>query len=114
MVGPKASCGAGEEPHDGPGHDVGAAVPQHVERFAVLVGEDLEGDAPPFGGQLAVEVDDRAVDLGGDGGLGEPLADALGDVARPGAGGDLLDRAVGELEGEHAVMVAFAAFSGEP
>ena len=27
-----------------------------------------------------------AVDLGGDGGLGEALADALGHVARPGAG----------------------------
>ena len=85
-------------------------MPQHVEGFAVLVGEDLEGEralahtvspARRGGRQLAVEIDDRAVDLGGDGRLGETLADRLGHLARPGAFGDLLAGAIGQAEGEH-------------
>ena len=39
---PEGELHAGKQPHDGPGHDVGAAMPQHVERFGVLVGEHLE------------------------------------------------------------------------
>ena len=36
--------GAGEEPEDGPGHDVGGRVPQDVERLAVPRGEDPQLD----------------------------------------------------------------------
>src|SRR5207253_7678281 len=69
-------------------------------RLGVLVGEDLEGHFA-VAGQLAVEIDDLAVDLGGDGGLGEALADGLGDLARPGAAADFALRAVGEFQGQH-------------
>ena len=89
---------AGEEAHDGAGHDVGAAVPQHVERFGVLRSVRTAKEcSPPPCGQFAVEIDDGTVHLGGDGGLGQAFADGLGHVARPGAGGNLADGAVGNF-----------------
>src|SRR5204862_459513 len=71
---------AGEQAHDSAGHDVGAAMAQDVERLAILVGEDLEGNLA-IGNELAIEIDDRAVDLGGDGSLGQTRADLLRDRA---------------------------------
>ena len=97
----EGELGAGEQAHDRPGHDVGGAVPQDLERLGVAVGEDLERRLRRVGGQFAVEVHDLAVHLGGDGGLSQPLADRLGHVARPGARRDLAGRAVGEFQGNH-------------
>ena len=78
-----------------------AAVAQHVERLGVLVGEDLEGQLAIAVAQFAVEIDDGVVDLGGDGGLGQPFADGLGHLARPGAFGHLADGAVGKFQSQH-------------
>src|SRR5262249_49407008 len=47
------------------------------------------------------EVDDRPVDLGRDGVLGEALADGLRDLAGAGAGRDLADGTVGQFESRH-------------
>ena len=85
---------AGEQAHDRPGHDVGGRVPQHVEGVAVFVGQDLERDflgASRVSGEsnLAVEVDDLVIHLRGDCGLGEPLANALGNLPRGGPERDL-------------------------
>ena len=50
--GPEGELHAGEEPHDGPGHDVRRRVAQDVERLAVLGGQDPQldraGRAVPF------------------------------------------------------------------
>ena len=92
---------AGEETHDGAGHDVGGAVAQDFQRLGVFRGEDGEGHFRVAGRQFAVEIDDGAVHLGGDGVLGQALADGFGHVARPGAGGDFAARAVGEFESRH-------------
>src|SRR5262249_54145821 len=39
---------SGKQPHDGAGHDVGAAMAKDVEGLAVLLGEDLEGEFVPL------------------------------------------------------------------
>ena len=61
-----------------------------------------------------VEIDDLPVHLGGDGGGGQALADGLGDLARPGAGGDFADRTVGELEFQHGEAPAVPGESAPP
>src|SRR5262249_49863730 len=75
------------------------AVPQHVEGLAVLLGQDGEGVLAVR--DFAIEVDDVAIEFGGDSGLGQALADTLGDVAGPGTGGSLTRGAVGQLQSWH-------------
>ena len=75
-------------------------MPQHFERFGVFRREDGERHFAVVG-QFAVEIDDGAVYLGGDGGLGQTLADRFGHVARAGADGDLTARAIGEFQDRH-------------
>ena len=53
------------------------------------------GVASPGSTNLTIEIDNGAIDLGGDGGLGQSLADGLGHLAGTGAGGDLTRGAVG-------------------
>ena len=86
---------AGEKPHHGPGHDVGGAMPQHLEGVGILVRENLEMNLAVAGRQLAVQVDNGAIDLGRHRRLGQALADRFGHIARPGAFGNLLGGAVG-------------------
>ena len=99
---PEGEPHAREEPHDGPGHDVGGRVPQDVERLAVPRGQDPQLDR----GVVAVlerpiEVDDRAVGHRRDGRVGQPLADPLGDLARADPVGILLDRTIRQLDLNH-------------
>ena len=54
-------------------------------------------------GQLARQVHDLAINLGGDGSLGEALTDALGNQARGGTGRDLLGRAVRKSKADHVM-----------
>ena len=99
---PEGEAGPGEEPEDGPRHDVRRRVPQHVERLAVLRGQQAELDRtlrPVL--ERPVEVDDRPVGDGGDGRVGEPPPDPLGDLARADPLGVFLDRAVRQLDLDH-------------
>ena len=75
---PERQLDAGEQPHHRTGHDVRTAMAQNVQRFAVFVGEDLEGERARHlpspqpkrervwvrGRQFTIEVDNGAVDLG--------------------------------------------------
>ena len=100
---PEGEPGAGEEPQDGPGHDVRGRVPQDVERLAVprASGGGARSASPVAVLERAVEVDDRAVGHGGDGRLGQPLADPLGDLAGPDPLGIFLDRPIRQLDLDH-------------
>ena len=80
---------------------MGTTVPEHVEGVAVFFGQDLEGDLLVGWGNFTVEIDGDAVHLGGDGRLGQPPADAFGDVAGRGSFLDLLNGAVGKSQGQH-------------
>ena len=73
---------AGEEPHDGPGHDVGARMPQHAERFRVPVGEQLERDRIGVGQFLQRPGASTIWSpiFAAIGRFCEPLGDAAGDV----------------------------------
>ena len=86
-------AGAGEELAHRGGHDVGRAVPQHLEGGGVAIGEDGEGgvllDRPS-------EIPDRPVDPRGHGRLGEPRPDHLRHLAAGRAGGYLAHRMVGQ------------------
>ena len=98
---PERQLHAGEQPHDGPRHDVSAAVPQNIECFAILVGENLKRHFGLAGRQLNVQIDDDTVDLGRHRRLRQSLADALGHLARPGSFRHLLLRTVGKSQSEH-------------
>ena len=76
---------------------------QDSERFRVAVGQHLKRQFAIARGQFAVQIDDRVIDLGGDGGLGQPLADRRGHVARPGAFGYLADGTIGEFQSQHEI-----------
>ena len=104
---------AGEEPQDGPGHDVArsSAAGRRAPRGPWASGGGARSAwSVPFL-ERAVEVDDRAVGHGGDGRVGEPLADPLGDLARADALGVLLDRPVRQLDLDH--RTAFHPDRGE-
>src|SRR5262245_58175451 len=105
---------AGKEAHDGPRHDMRAAMAQHGERFGIFLRQNLEGNFAVACRQFAVEIDDRAVDLGGDGGLSQTLTDAFRDIARPGSLGDLLGRAVGQTKGDHGGFLRDGIGCGTP
>ena len=90
---------AGKQPADGAGHDMRAAVAEDIERLGVFLGEDLQGVFA--GGKFGHEIDDVAVELGGERVLGEAFADRFGDLFAGGAGGVFFGRAVGEFDGEH-------------
>ena len=100
--------GAREEPQDRPGHDVGGRVAEDVERLAVPRGQEPQLDRPvavsPFSSG-PVEVDDRPVGDGGHGGVGEPLADPLGDLSGADPIGIFLDRPVRQLDLDHRSAV---------
>ncbi len=98
---PEGELDSREEPHDRARHDVRGAVTKHVEGVAVPVREDLERRLALGGWYLAVEINDRAIDLGGDRGLGKTFADRFGYLARPGAWGYLPGGAIGEFESKH-------------
>ena len=64
-----------------------------VQRFGVAVGEDRDG---VLAGELGGEIDDHAVDLRRDRGLGQPLADRFGQLVDGAAVGKFLAGTVGE------------------
>jgi hypothetical protein len=83
-----------------------AAMPQDIQGVAVFFGENLERDdlgaVQAFhGGKLTVEIDYLAVHFGGDGGLGQAPADALGHLARPTISGNFLGCPIRQSQGEH-------------
>ena len=96
---PKGQLSARKQAHDRTSHDVSARMAQHVEGLAILVGQD--GDGVFARGNLAIKVKDGVVNLGGNGGLGQALADRLGDLAGAGAVGILSCGAIRKAEGEH-------------
>src|SRR5579884_2521754 len=111
--GPEGQLSAGKQPHDGPGHDVSAAVPQHGQGVGVLVREQLKGQLA-LSGQLAVEINNIPVELGRDGRLGEAFADRLSHIPRPGAGSDLLAGAIRKLKREHGKSLPGQETMGHP
>mmetsp|Transcript_37514 Transcript_37514/g.87440 ORF Transcript_37514/g.87440 Transcript_37514/m.87440 type:complete len:538 (+) Transcript_37514:6674-8287(+) len=93
--------GFGIELLDGVGQQVGRRVADHVQAVGILVGDD---------GKLSVvvdhvaQVDQLAVDLATERGLGQAGADAGGDIADRQRRRVLTARAVGELDGNHGVL----------
>ncbi len=85
---------AGKELLHGHGHEVGGGVADGVESRLGLRSDDLH--LRPVG-DFRGDVDDLAVDLAGDGVLGQPLADGVGDVEDSGVVGELSLGAIGEL-----------------
>src|SRR5688572_29495843 len=75
-------------------------MPHHAERLGILGGEDAELDFATAG-ELIVEADRFAIDLGGQCRLGQPRADAGGDVARGYWRGEFLGAAIREEDLEH-------------
>src|SRR5262249_16691824 len=90
-----------KQSHNRARHDVGAAMPEHVERFAVLVGENLERHFLVLDGQLSVQVQDRAVNLPRNRGLGKTFSDTFRHLAWPSALRNLLDGAVRQFQSKH-------------
>src|SRR5579871_4068666 len=81
---PERQLYARKEPQNGTGHDMRAAMAEDIQRFPILVGEDLKGDGTVAGRQFSVEIDDRAIDLGGNGCLRKAFTDPLGNFTGPG------------------------------
>ena len=101
---PERQPDAGEQPHDGPGHDVRGGVAEDVERLAVPGGQDPQLDRAGrsvFDLEGPVQVDDRAVGHGRHGRIGQPLANARGDLAGTDSFGEFLDRTIRQLDLEH-------------
>jgi hypothetical protein len=86
------------KPLDRLGHHVRGRVPQHHQRLAVAVGQDGDG---VVAAQLRGEIHHFAVHLAGDGGLGQSLADRLGQLRHGAAVGHLFDRSVWEFDVGH-------------
>ena len=88
----------GEQFLDRVGEQVRRRVADDLEALGVLVGDDRDAG-------VAVDhvrrVDDLAVDLAGQRGLGEAGADGRGDVADGDGAVELTDGAVGKLDGNH-------------
>ena len=77
---PDGVLGAGPQPADGLGHDVGGGVPQHLAAGLGVGGDD--GHLRPVG-QRRLEVDLAAVHGGDDGRLGQAGPDGLGQLSAP-------------------------------
>ena len=75
---PYAELGHREEVLHGLGHDVGRRVTEYVQRVRGLVGDDLDRIASAYD---ALNVDELAVELAGDRGLGEARSYRRGHVA---------------------------------
>ena len=92
---------AREEPHDGPGHDVGRRVPEDVERLAVLGRQDPQLDRSVAVLERAIEVDDApratAATAASASRLPIPSATSRGLTAF----GIFLDRTIGQLDLDH-------------
>ena len=98
--GPEGQLHAVEQPHHRPGHDVGAGVPHDVQGLGVAAGDQPQGDLAFFG-QEGVGADELAIDLGGQGGLGQARADFGGNIDGADAAGIFQDFAVGQIDFEH-------------
>ena len=72
-----AELGFGKQLEHGGGQQVRGGVAVDLERLGILGGEDLERGVL-FDG--AGEIEQLAVDLGHDGGVGQARADASGDI----------------------------------
>ena len=69
------------EPHDGPSHDMGAGVPEHIERLGIFLGQEFQGDRRAVVKRLqqAGRVDDFSSNLGCNNGFCESRTDRIGD-----------------------------------
>ena len=88
-----AELGFGIQFQHGRGQQVGGGVAVDLERLGILGGQDLERGVL-FDG--AGEVEHLAIDLGHDGRVGQPGADAPGDIDGTGLGRDGLFTPVGQ------------------
>ncbi len=82
-----------------------AGVPQDAQRLGITIGEQAEVDGLRDVGHFlerAGRVDDRAVGLGREDGLGQAGADAFGDVEAGAVVGEFFERTVRQAHGDHA------------
>ena len=92
----------GVQSKDGSRHHMRSRVSQDVERLGIPGREDTEGDRPALRGfERTIEIDDRSVGHGGDGGFGQPLTDGGGHFSRDDPIGELFDRTVRQLDLNH-------------
>ena len=89
-----AEFGLGEKFEHGGGQQVRGGVAVDFERLGIFLGDDAEVGV---GVEGTSEVDQVAVGLGGEGGVGQTRADGLGNVERGGALGEFFAAAVGEV-----------------
>ena len=90
-----AEFGLGEKFEHGGGQQVRGRMPVDFERLGIFLGEDAQVGVVV---ERAGEVDQIAVRLGGQGGVGQARADGLGNVERGGAFREFFAAAVGELD----------------
>ena len=98
--GAKGQLNPVEKPHHRPRHDVGARVPHDVQGLRVAIGDQPQGDLAFFG-QESIGADDLAVNLRGQGGLGQAGTDSRRNVDRPDAMRVFQDFAVGQGDFQH-------------
>ncbi len=96
--GAEADLSVWPEPANCCGQDVSARMPEHSERFGVLLGKDPELPALP---ERSVQIDDFAVHLYRDRVPEQPWSYGCDDVARQGAFGSFAGGAVGEPQRQH-------------
>ena len=97
---PEGQLHALEQPHDRPGHDVGAGMAQQIEGLGVFGGDQPQGDLA-VGGQQIIDACHLPIHFGGQSGLGQTRADVGGDVDGPNATGILERFSVGKDDFEH-------------
>ena len=84
------------------GHDVRAGMPHHPQRLGVFRGQKAKLDFPLLRKGM-IDTDDLAVDLGGQGGLGQSGADFGGDVDGSNATGILSGGLIGQDDFQHVL-----------
>jgi hypothetical protein len=100
---PDGDLGVGKQALHGLGQQVRRGVPDDVERIGMLVGDDLER-----GIALDAErqIDQLAVDLAGQRGLGQTGADGGGDTRDVDRAGEFTAAAVGERDVDHGEILS--------